>query len=104
MMRVITRVEQPYLRDLLHGAFRLSQRYGLEDDKLFNNTLGRNLRRIFDIAQRLHLNFFKQAMAETVFWLTLCQYGRHRLALTLKGKLKVEPPPSPPRAENKPLR
>lgn len=75
-IRVITKtIEHPQLASLLKRAYEVTKRFNMEDDKLFNNDLGKNIRRTFWLMKELGLEKSRRTVVETVFWLTLCQYG-----------------------------
>jgi len=73
---------------LLKEAYGLSKRFGVENDRLFNQDLGINIRRAFWLVKELCLDCSKRAIAETVFWMTLCQYGKDKTAFEAQNALK----------------
>jgi len=88
-IRVMTETsEHPQLARLLKDAYGLSKRFGVENDKLFNQDLGINIRRAFWLVKELCLGLSRKAIAETVFWMTLCQYGKRETALKAENVLK----------------
>ena len=77
----------PSLAKILERAYGLSKRFNLEGDKLFNNDLGRNVRRAFWLAKELEVNI--DCAAETAFWVTAVQYRKQKLISETKNSLKV---------------
>jgi len=90
-IRVITETfEPPALARILRMAYELSRSFELEKDYIFNNCLGRNIRRSYWLVKELGLNINAKVVAETVFWLTLAQYGKNKLAQEAAEKLDVD--------------
>jgi len=88
-IRIMTETsEHPQLARLLKDAYSLSKRFDVENDKLFNQDLGINIRRAFWLVKELCLGLSRKAIAETVFWMTLCQYGKRETALQAQKVLK----------------
>jgi len=79
--------EPPRLANLLKRAYDISKGFSLEGDKIFNNDLGRNVRRAFWLCRMLELNF--GGVAETAFLLTASQYGRNNLVSKANESLAV---------------
>jgi len=79
--------EPPRLANLLKRAYDLSKSFSLEGDKIFNNDLGRNVRRAFWLCRELELNL--SGVAETAFLLTASQYGRNDLVSKANESLAV---------------
>ena len=64
--------DPPSLVKMLGKAYDVSKHFNLEGDFIFNNDLGKNVRRAFWLARELEINI--NSAAETAFWVTLCQY------------------------------
>jgi len=79
--------EPPSLAKMLKKAYETSKRFNLEGDKLFNNDLGRNVRRAFWLARELEINI--NGASETAFWVTLCQHGKQKLIPEVENSLKI---------------
>jgi len=79
--------DPPSLAKMLKKAYETSKRFNLEGDKIFNNDLGKNVRRAFWLARELEINI--NSAAETAFWVTLCQYGNQKLILKAESQLKI---------------
>ena len=79
--------DPPNLAKMLERAFMVSKRFNLEGDKVFNNDLGKYIRRTYWLAKELDINV--NSAAETAFWLTLRQHGKQRLMLKAKNGLKI---------------
>ncbi|MGB9672193.1 MAG: TFIIB-type zinc ribbon-containing protein [Candidatus Norongarragalinales archaeon] len=77
----------PPLKSVLAHAKKLAERYSL--DELFQQDLGRNIRRAFWLCWMLDVKISNKVIAETVFWFTLCMHRRE--AIVEKSALKVEP-------------
>jgi hypothetical protein len=80
--RSITNQETRGLDGLLKMAFDLSKRCGLgtKSESKFNNSLGANVRRAFRLNQDYHLVVPKRGLVETMFYLTLIQFGKKSVA------------------------
>jgi len=79
--------EPPSLAKMLGKAYEVSKHFNLEGDFIFNNDLGRNVRRAFWLARELEINI--NSAAETAFWITLCQHGNQKLILEAESQLKI---------------
>ena len=91
-VRIMSNVtEHPFLADLLRMLVDLSKRYNLEGDVIFNNSAAVSLRRTFWLTQAVDKNYTKRTVVESVFWYTVCQFGKKTLGAKLKDELKVDP-------------
>jgi hypothetical protein len=81
-IRSMTNQETRGLDGLLKMAFDLSKRCGLgtKSESKFNNSLGANIRRAFRLDQDYHLRVSKRGLVETMFYLTLIQFGKKSVA------------------------
>ncbi len=81
-IRSMTNKETRGLDGLLKMAFDLSKRCGLgtKSESKFNNSLGANIRRAFRLDQDYHLRVSKRGLVETMFYLTLIQFGKKSVA------------------------
>jgi len=83
-IRIITNLQDPpRLEDLLIRGRNLASRLGYTDI-MFNNTLGINLRYAFAVTCDLKIKFHKRDIVETALYQTLCHYGEHARAETLR--------------------
>lgn len=90
MIKILTEtVEPPPLSRSLKQAYALSRFHNLEGDKLFNHSLGRNVRKAFWIGWMLDQPFTRRTLAETCFWLTLTQHGKKALAQSFGKTAKI---------------
>jgi hypothetical protein len=69
-MRVFTETsEYPGLAKALRMGYELSKSFGLEENKVFNNVLGKNIRRAFWTVKELGLHVSRKELVETAFHL-----------------------------------
>ena len=88
-IRVLSSAENPELNKLLREGFKLSTQYGMDKDYVFNNNLGKNIRRAFSLAHELKIKVPMRMIAGTCFYYTLCHGNKLQgqvLKLTLKAK------------------
>lgn len=89
-LKIITETfEHPALQRAIRKATRLSQKYSLDGDKIFNQTLGKNVRDAFTAAYIRRDKSLMHHIAETCFWLTLRQHGKNALARTFTEETKI---------------
>lgn len=81
--------EPPPLAKALKHSYELSKRFNMEGNKLFNNDLGRNVRRAFWLCWMLETPFSRKTLVETCFWFTLCQYGKDFATKEILKKVRV---------------
>jgi len=90
-IRIMTRTEHPVLDGLLKKNLALMEKYGLENDHVFKNDMGRHLRRAFWVSRELELSLTKKGLLDTVFWVTLSQHNKPHVAERARRHLKIEP-------------
>lgn len=86
--RILSSTENPELDQLLKEAFGLSIRYGLGGSKVFNNNLGRNLRRAYLLVRELRLKVPKHSIPGTAFYYTVAvanDFSGQTLNITLNA-------------------
>jgi ribosomal protein S27E len=81
--------EHPALAKALKYSYEVSKRFNMESNKLFNNDLGRNVRRAFWLCWMLETPFSRKTLVETCFWFTLCQYGKDFATKEILKKVRV---------------
>lgn len=81
--------EPPALAKALKHSYEVSKRFNMEGNKLFNNDLGRNVRRAFWLCWMLETPFSRKTLVETCFWFTLCQYGKDFATKEILKKVRV---------------
>jgi hypothetical protein len=92
-LRILSSAENPELDKLLKEAFGISIKYGLDNDKVFNNNLGRNIRRAFHLVHDMKIKVPKQTIATSAFYYTLYQGNRlNGQILTATLNIKYELP------------
>lgn len=90
LIRVMTETaEPPALAKALKHSYEVSKRFNMEGNKLFNNDLGRNVRRAFWLCWMLETPFSRKTLVETCFWFTLCQYGKDFATKEILKKIRV---------------
>ena len=91
-VRVLSGQETAGLDGLLKLAGEVSRRFGLfsKSESKFNNSLGANVRRAFRLNADYNLRVTKKRLVETMFFLTLNQFGKTSVSMHAKGSLDVD--------------
>jgi hypothetical protein len=91
-VRVLSGQETVGLDGLLKLAGEVSRRFGLfsKSESKFNNSLGANVRRAFRLNADYNLKVTKKRLVETMFFLTLNQFGKTSVSMHAKGSLDVD--------------
>jgi len=91
-VRVLSGQETVGLDGLLKLAGEVSRRFGLfsKSESKFNNSLGANVRRAFRLNADYNLRVTKKRLVETMFFLTLNQFGKTSVSMHAKGSLDVD--------------
>jgi len=90
-VRIMTSSENLDLDSLLYAAFELSTRHKLEKDKVFNNNLGRNIRRAHWLVHDLKIKTSKRRLVDTMFYFTLCQ--NRKVCMTIQSHAQPQKEP-----------
>jgi len=91
-IRIITETnDPPDLAKLLREAYKLSRRFRLERDKLFNHSFGRNVRRAYWLVNSLALRVARYKIACSALIFTLEQHGKKRKLAEVKSQLPYDP-------------
>lgn len=89
-VRVLLASENPALDRLLKEAYKLSKRFSLDRDYVFNNCLGRNMRRAFWLTRELDVKLARRSLVDTAFYFTLVQCDKLNVALPAKSEFSLD--------------
>lgn len=89
-VRLLSCGENAELDKMLYTAFELSRRFNLANDHIFNNALGNNIRRMYNVSHDYNLRVPKSQLVNTIFYLTLHQQGRHDVIVKADSELRVD--------------
>jgi hypothetical protein len=83
-IKLLTCSENSELDNLLYQAYALSKKYKLDQDHVFNNVLGSNIRRMYNTFHDYGLKVPKRQLVNTVFYLTLDQLKQEDVIIKAK--------------------